>query len=39
MEILLHTIYYLSPQTYLSLPVNRRCHHHPDKNNEPMQGM
>jgi len=29
LEILLHAIYYLSPQTYLSLPVNRRCDHPP----------
>ena len=28
LEILLHAIYYLSPQTYLSTPVNRRCDHH-----------
>jgi len=31
--------YYLSPQTYLSLPVNQRCDHHPAKNNEPTQGV
>ena len=29
LEILLHSIYYLSPQTYLSLPVNQCCDHHP----------
>jgi hypothetical protein len=28
LEILLHAIYYLSPQTYLSTSVNRRCDQH-----------
>jgi hypothetical protein len=30
LEILLHAIYYLSPQTYLSTSVNRRCDQHPE---------
>jgi len=28
LEILLHAIYYLSPQTYLSTSVTRRYEHH-----------
>ena len=31
LEILLHAIYYLSPQTYLSLPMTRCCDHPPQE--------
>jgi len=31
LEILLHAIYYLSRQTYLSLPLNQHCNHYPEE--------
>jgi len=38
LEILLHAIYYLSPQTYLSIPVTGAATI-PPQNNEPKQGV
>jgi len=38
LEILLHTIYDLSPQTYLSISVTRRCDHYPYKPSKRLKG-